>query len=119
MRAIRFLMLAGFHGAAALDHPDAVGADDRLQAMGDDERRAPDPQIVERLLHLALRFRIERRGRLVEQQDRRVLQNRARDGDSLALAAGKLRALLADVGLVAGGELQDEIVGVRLARGRR
>ncbi len=39
--------------------------------------------------------RIERRGRFVEQDDRRVLEKGAGDGDALALAAGKLHAVLA------------------------
>ena len=51
----------------------------------------------DRFLDVALGFRIERRGRLVEQDDRRVLDQRARDRDALALAAGKLHAVLADL----------------------
>ena len=46
-------------------------------------------------------LRVDRRRRLVEDQDRRVLEERARDGDALALAAGELRAALAELGLVA------------------
>ena len=110
------LVRARFDRAALLDDVDAVGADDRLQAVGDDHRRAAHPQRVERRLHFALALRIERRGRLVEQQDRRVLQHRAGDGDALALAAGQLRPLLADAGVVAVGEAHDEIVGVGAAR---
>jgi hypothetical protein len=40
--------------------------------------------------------RIQRRGGLVEDQDRRVLQQRAGDGHALLLAAGELQAALAD-----------------------
>ena len=50
-------------------------------------RGAAVHQAIERLLHQRLAFGIERRGRLVEQQDRRVLQDGAGDGDALALAA--------------------------------
>jgi hypothetical protein len=42
----------------------------------------------------------ERRGRLVQHQDRRVLQDHPRDRDALALAARELDAALADVGVV-------------------
>ena len=67
-----------------------VGIDDRLQTMGDDEGRAAEPEVVERLLHLLLaNFRNQCRSRLVEQQDRRVLQDRARDRDALALSPGE------------------------------
>ena len=41
-------------------------------------------------------FGIERRGRLVEKQDRGVLQDGARDAEPLALAARELGAALAD-----------------------
>ena len=39
--------------------------------------------------------------RFVQDQDRRVLQQHARDGDALALAARQLHAALADMGVVA------------------
>ena len=42
------------------------------------------------------------RGRLVEHQDRRVLQDHPGQRDALALAAGELDAALAEVGVVAG-----------------
>ena len=61
----------------------------------------PLHQAVERVLHGALALRVERRGRLVEEQDRRVLEDRAGDGDALALAAGQRHAALADLGVVA------------------
>src|SRR6185437_12169180 len=44
-----------------------------------------------------LDLRIERRGRLVEDEDRRILEDDPRDGDALALAAGQLDAALADM----------------------
>ena len=81
-------------------------------------RRAAFAQFGDRLLDIALGFRIKRRGGLVEQDDGRVLDQRAGDGYALALAAGKLQAVLADRGVVAGREAFDEIVSVgRLRRG--
>src|SRR5262245_58295522 len=62
-------------------------------------------------------------GGLVEHQDRRVLEDRARDRDPLALAAGELDAALADLRRVALAllpvlELEDELVRVgELRRG--
>jgi hypothetical protein len=63
-------------------------------------------QRVKVLLDRRLDFRIERRGRLVEHQDRRVLQEDPRDRDALALAARELHAAFADMGVVAGAPLQ-------------
>ena len=66
---------------------------------------------VQRRLHLRLALGVERAGGLVEQQDRRVLQEGAGDGDPLALAAGEARARLADQGVVAVRQGGDEVVG--------
>ena len=48
-----------------------------------------------------LRFGVERRGRLVEDQDRRVADDGAGDADALPLAARQRHAALADHGVVA------------------
>jgi succinate dehydrogenase/fumarate reductase flavoprotein subunit len=54
------------------------------------------------LLDRGLDFAVERGGRLVEHQDRRVLEDDARNRDALALAAGELDAALTDLRVVAG-----------------
>ena len=69
--------------------------------MGDGDHGLALHQGRERLLDRRLDLRIERRGRLVEDQDRRVLQDHPGDGDALALAAGELDAAFADMGVVA------------------
>ena len=51
----------------------------------------------QRLLDAPLGFVVERRRGLVEDQDGRVLEQRARDGDALALAARQQRAAIADL----------------------
>ena len=63
-----------------------------VEPVGDDERRAVAREAGERLLHEPLRFGIERARRLVEQQDRRVLEDGARERQPLALAAGQTQA---------------------------
>jgi hypothetical protein len=57
-------------------------------------RGAAFHQMFERILHQPLAFGVERAGRFVEQQDRRIAQQRAGNGDALALAARKARAVL-------------------------
>jgi hypothetical protein len=52
-------------------------------------------QALQRILHQPLAFGIQRAGGLVEQQDRRIAQNGAGNGDALALAARQARAVLA------------------------
>gem|GEM_PF-3964413 len=53
--------------------------------MGDDDRRATLHQTVERLLNEEFALVVQRARGLVEQKDRGVAQQRARDGDPLAL----------------------------------
>ena len=65
---------------------------------------------VDRFLDACLGLDVERAGRLVEHEDRRVLQDRAGDRDALALAARKLAAALADGRIVARALGQDEVV---------
>ena len=80
--------------------------------MRHDEDRAPAHEARERVLDHRLVLRIDRRQRLVQQQDRRVAQQRAGDGDALALAAGEADAALADHRVVALRQAGDEAVGV-------
>ena len=110
MRALR-------DDAAVVHDDDAVGLQHRREPMRDDDRRAPLHQAIERGLHQSLALGIERAGRFVEQQDRRIAQDGARDGDALALAAGKPRAALAEERVVALRQLAQELVG-RGGRGR-
>jgi hypothetical protein len=63
-----------FDDALRRDHHDAVGIADGGEAVDDDERGAPFREFRERSLDRRLRFRVESRGRLVQDQDRWVLQ---------------------------------------------
>ena len=86
--------------AAVIDHEQAVHRGDRRQAVRDRHHRLAFHQPIEALLDRRLDFGVERAGRLVEQQDRRVLQHHARDRDALPLSARELHAALADVRVV-------------------
>ncbi len=82
--------------AAALHHRDAVGVAHRREAVRDDQHRAARHQPLERALHDPLAFGIERARRFVEQQDRAIGEDRARDREPLPLPAGKPHAALAE-----------------------
>lgn len=56
-------------------------------------------------------LQVDRRGGVVQDQDLRLLCQRAGQGDALLLAAGKPGALLADDGVEALGQRADEISG--------
>ena len=89
-------MRAALADGAAIEHGDNVRAANGRKAVGDDENGAPGHQIVQRALHQHFRFGVELRRGFVENQDGRVFQQRARDGQALALAAGKALAAVAD-----------------------
>ena len=77
-----------------------VGADDRREPVGDHDGRALEHEVVEGRLHRRLVRRVEGRRRLVEEQQGRLLEHRARDGDALLLAAGDAYPLLTGLGRV-------------------
>ena len=64
---------AGEH-APVLEHDDVVGQRDRREPVGDHERRAARHHLAQRGLDLALGRRVDRGGRVVEDQDPRVGQ---------------------------------------------
>src|SRR5581483_1305944 len=107
-------MRARLYGGSVLDHENTVGAANGGQAVGNDKRRAILHEHIEGLLHQTLAFRIESTGRLIENEDCRVLQDGAGDGHALPLPAGKLDAALAHEGAVAFRKTADEVVGVGL-----
>ena len=92
-----------------VEDQDAVGVADRGEPVGDHEGRAPAHDLVEGGLQLAFGRRVEGRRRLVENQDRRVLEERAGDGQALALAARERAAALADDGVEAVRLAGDEL----------
>ena len=67
---------------------------------------------VQGLDHGLLGRGVQPGGRLVQNQNGRVADDRPRDGDALALTAGERHAALADHRVVAVGHLLDELVGV-------
>ena len=86
--------------------------------MRDDDRRAAPARGVQGVLDDALGRGVERRRRLVEQQDFGVARDGARDRDALLLAAAQLHAALAHGRVVPLGQRRDERVRVGGARGR-
>src|SRR5262249_31656485 len=72
--------------AAVLEQDDRRRVPDRREPVGDDERRAAVEQAAQRVLDLALRADVDRAGRLVEDEDARISEQRARERDELTLA---------------------------------
>ena len=93
---------AGLLDPALVHHHDEVGQRHRLfLAVGDMDEGDAEPRLqrLQLLAHLDAQERVERRQRLVEQQDLRIGDQRARQRHALLLAAGELRRQAAGVGL--------------------
>ena len=103
-------MVALRHDAALVQHHDAVRLLDRSQPVSDHQGGAILRGPFQRLLHQLFRFSVQGAGGFVQQQQRRILQNGAGDGDALALAAGQTHAAFAQIGVVALRQLFDEAV---------
>ena len=97
-------MGAALDDPAGVEHDDLVGVADRGQPVGDGDGGAAGRQGVDGLLYGALGAGVEGAGGLVEDEDRRVAQDGAGDGEALLLAAGEAVAALADEGVVAVGQ---------------
>ena len=76
--------------------------------MGDGQRRAPARKLAQRGEDFLFRAGIERAGRLVQQQDRRVLQERPGNRHALFLPARKLQSAFAHFGIEALRQHLDE-----------
>ena len=99
------------------DHPDPVGQRGRVaEVVGDDERgqRQSAEDVLKLAAHDRARVRVERRQRLVEQQDLRIARQGARDGHALALAARQRPGALARE--MADAQALQERADVRVAR---
>ncbi len=103
--------------ATAVDDDDAVGQAQGRPPVRDEQRRAPAHQRPQRRVDLLLRLRVDRRGRVVEDENARVGDDRPCERDALPLPAGKRQPALADDRVVAVGQRADELV--RLCCSRR
>ena len=102
------LVRAVLHRAAALHHDDAVGETERGATVRDEDRGAVLHDLAQGGVDLFLGPRVDRRRRVVEHEDARVGEHRARDGDALALAARQREPAFAHERVVAVGERVDE-----------
>jgi hypothetical protein len=98
--------------APVAQHADRRSPAHRAQAVRDHQGRAPHQQGLERDLQLRLVLGVEMTRGLVEHQDGRIPQQRARDGDPLPLPAREPHPALSERRLVALGQSADELLGL-------
>src|SRR5690242_8234705 len=80
--------------------------------MGDGDGGPGSHEGIEGVLDLPFAGRVERRGRLVQDEDARVVEQDPGDGQALFLAAGQPVPALAHDRVVAVGKLHDSVVNV-------
>src|SRR5207244_11404225 len=83
------------HDVAVLDPQPQVADLQRVQAVGHHEGRAAPHEAPDRVQDDRLAAHVDGAGRLVEEEDGGVLQERARERDPLPLSAREAHAALA------------------------
>ena len=110
-------MLSAFDNLARLQNQNEVRVRDRLKVMSDHETGFGAHQTIQCLAHLRFALHVEACHRLVQDQDRGVADQRARDGDALLLAARKSGAAFADDRVITILQFANELVGICGCRG--
>lgn len=98
----------GLH-SAVFEEDDFIQSLHRRDAVRDEQSRLTCTALFQVVEDDFFRLGIHRRNRVVEDQDGRIFQQGAGDGDALLLAAGHRHAALAQNGLVAVLEIHDII----------
>ncbi len=98
------------------ENDDLVRARRRVQSMRHDQRGPLAHQSLHRVPNLRFHFHVEVRCWLVQNQERRVFEERASKRDALRLPRAQPRAALADDGIVTLGQSANEFVGARALR---
>src|SRR5258708_36341740 len=80
--------------------------------MRDCDNGPPAHQAVECLTYRLLGFAVERRGRFIEQKNRRILEEGAGNPDALALSRRQLHASVADDGCRALRQFFNEVLAI-------
>src|SRR5271165_6319411 len=114
---IQRLVCTAFDDVSAFDDEDLIGAADGREAVRDHEGGAALHEEAESFLDHGFGFGVERRGRLVEDEDARVGKDCPSYRQALALASGELDAALADDGVIGVGKALGEFVDARNAAG--
>src|SRR5881628_3525503 len=104
-------MASYFYEQAFVQYRDLIDVAHRGQIVSNDDGRSPMHQTIERLHQGILCFSIQSHGRLVQNEDRGILQKSASQRYPLALAPGEQPTMLADLGVVLLWQRRDELVG--------
>ena len=99
-----------------VQHKDLIRLLDGRQPVRNGDDGLAARQLGERLLDQMLVFGVDAGGCLIQNDDRRIFQDRPGDGDALLFAAGQRAAALADDRVIAVRESQNKFVAAGLFR---
>src|SRR5579883_1796948 len=116
--AQELVMAPDLDDASTLKHDDPIGRAYRTQPVGDDDRCTPLEKQAESLLDPNLGLGVDVRGRLIQNQDARIGQERAGKGEELALTSREIGAALGEARRVAQWERHDEVMQANGLTGR-
>src|SRR5436190_2380602 len=102
-----------------LEDQDSIEVAHRRKAMRNGDDGAAAHEAAQRLADQLFAVAIQRRGRLVEQEEGRVLEEGAGDGDALSLTSRETEAAVADDRVQPLRQLGDEVAAVRRLYGQR
>src|SRR5271154_6227061 len=106
-------MRAAFDDLALFHNQDLLSASDGGKPMRNHEGGTALHQVAQAILDHCLRFGVERTGGLVEDEDARVGEDGAGDGETLTLAARELHSALAHDSVVLLGKALSKLVDSR------
>ena len=89
-------MATAFNDTPFVEHDDLIQALDRVDATGHHDNRPARKYIRKFGLNTSLSLRINRRQRVIEDQDLRIEGERSRERRTLSLSAGEHHASFAD-----------------------
>ena len=98
------------HKSAVVNDQNLIGLLDGCQPVGDGDHGLAPRQLGERLLDQVLVFGVNAGGRFVQNDDGRIFQNGARNGNALLFAAGQRAAALADDRVIPLRKRRDEVM---------
>ena len=94
-------------------HDDCIRIGDGAEAVGNGDHGPALARLMQRLLNLTLGLAVQRAGGFVQQKDRRVFEQRARNAHTLFFTTRRLQSPLAHRCLVTVGQRRDKVVDLR------
>ena len=106
-------MRAALGNASLIHYNDLVCIAHGFEPMGNHNNGLVSRQLFHRMLNQLFIFRINVGGRFIQNNNRRILNHRARNGNALLFAAGQRRTVLSDDRVVLIRQLHDKIMAAR------